>query len=61
MRAEAGEMMAGTGFFIEKSVFTKRTQLKNAHVFRHETVMKKLSWVRYAKNDPILGFPEAFW
>jgi hypothetical protein len=40
---------------IEKSVFTKRTQLKNAHVFRHETVMKRQSWVRYAKKDLKMG------
>jgi uncharacterized protein YijF (DUF1287 family) len=55
MRGEASEMMAGTAFSIEKSIYTKRTQLKNAHVFLHETVMKKQSWVRYAKKSLKMG------
>ena len=39
MRGETGEVMAGTRLSIEKSVFTKRTQLKNAELFRHELVV----------------------
>ena len=38
------------GFSIEKSISAKRTQLKNAQLFRNEQVEKKTSWVRYAKN-----------
>jgi len=40
---------------IRNTVFTKRTQLKNADVFRHETVMQKQSWVRYAKKNLKMG------
>jgi hypothetical protein len=47
--------LAGTGFFIEKSVFTKRTQLKNAELFRHECVRKNESWVRFAKKSLKMG------
>jgi hypothetical protein len=36
MRGESGEMMAGTGFLMEKSVFTKRTQPKNVEVLWNE-------------------------
>ena len=43
------------GTFQKRGVFTKRTQLKNAHVFRYETVMKKQSWVRYAKKALKIG------
>jgi hypothetical protein len=36
VRGEDSEMMAGTGFFIEKSVSAKRTQLKNVEVLWNE-------------------------
>ena len=40
MRAETGGMMAGTALY-KKSVFTKRTQLKNVEVLWNEWVRRK--------------------
>ena len=42
------------GFSI-KCFFEKRTQVKNAHVFRHELVMEKQVWVRSTKRTQIQG------
>ena len=53
-RALPEEALAGV-LFIEKSVFTKRTQLKNTHLPVHEIVRKNTSWVRYTKNTPKMG------
>ena len=51
---EADRRQLGGSLYTEECS-AKRTQLKNAHVFRHETVMKKQSWVRSAKKRQKTG------
>ena len=55
MRGDTIEMMVGREFSIEKSFFTKRTQLKNAYLSLYEVVRRNWSWVRSAKNEPRNG------
>jgi hypothetical protein len=41
--------------YIEKSVSAKRTQLKNAHMLRHETVIKKTELGSFCKKRQKMG------
>jgi hypothetical protein len=45
----------GRGVLYIKYFFTKRTQLKNAYVSRHETVMKKTELGSFCKKEEKMG------